>query len=290
VLPLILAAIGASCAGTGAAFQHKAAGQEDAHAAMDPRLVLRLLRRRTWLLGISISIGGFAFQASAIGSGRLVLVEPILTLHMLVALLVSARLAGRRLGPAEWRSAALAMAGVGGFLIAANPTEGDRVEPLVPWAVPIAILLGLIVVGRAVGSRLEPDRRALLFGALAGLAFGTSDAVHKVMSDVIEAHGLGHLPGHWSIYVWLLLSPSAFLLQQSAFHVGHMGAALPATSSAQPCIAAFLGAAMLGEQLRAGWAVPFEVVFAAAILAGVVGLSRSPLVASEPGLAAPEAG
>ena len=90
-----------------------------------------------------------------------------------------------------------------------------------------------------------------MLGGLAGLTFGTADGVLKVMSDVIHAHGLGSLPTHWSIYVWLVVSPMAFLLQQSAFHIGHMGAAPPATSSLQPCVAAFLGAAMFGSSCGA---------------------------------------
>jgi drug/metabolite transporter (DMT)-like permease len=249
---------------------------------MDPRLVLRLFSRRTWVLGISISIAGFGFQATAIGSGRLVMVEPILTLHVLFALLVSARLAGRRLGTNEWRGAALTSVGVAGFLISAHPTEGDHVDQLVPWVVPIGVLAVVVVVGRTAAVRLRPEVRALLLGALAGLSFGTSDAILKLMTDVIDADGLGQLAGHWSLYAWIVISPMAFLLQQSAFHVGHMGAALPATSSLQPCVAAFLGAAMFGEQLRGGWAIPLEVLFAAMVIAGVTVLGRSPLIEAEP--------
>jgi drug/metabolite transporter (DMT)-like permease len=281
VVPILLAAIGATCGGTGAAFQHKAAGQEDEHAAMDPRLMFRLLRRRTWLLGLAISTSGFAFTASAIGRGRLVQVEPVLTLHVLVALLVSARLAGRRLGGPEWRGAVLTMVGVAGFVIAANPQEGERVEEVVPWAVPIAVLAAALLLGRMLAPRLVPERRAVLLGALAGVSFGTADAIIKVISDVIDVHGVGHLPTHWGLYAWLVVSPTAFLMQQSAFHVGHMGAGLPAQSSVQPCTAAFLGAVMFGEELRAGWAIPFELVFAVAMLVGVVALSRSPLIAPE---------
>lgn len=281
MLPMFLAAIGALCAGTGAAIQHKAAGEEDDHAAMDPRLLLRLLRRRTWLLGIGIAIFGYVFQGSAIGTGRLVLVEPILTLHVLFALLVAARLARRRLGTTEWRGAALTMVGVAGFVVVADPQEGHAVDPVVPWIVPLAVLAVLVVVGRTVAVRLAPSQRALLLGALAGLAFGTSDALFKLVTEVARDEGVAALAGHWSPYAWAAVGPIALLLQQSAFHIGHLGAALPASSSVQPCVAALLGALMFDEQLRGGWAIPFELAFAGALIVGVVVLARSPLIEAD---------
>ena len=124
---------------------------------MDPRLVLGLLRRRTWLLGISISTFGFAFQATAIGSGRLVLVEPILVLHVAVRP-AACRPAWPPVGSTGPSGGVpvLTVLGVAGFLIVANPTEGDRTEPIMSWAVPLVLLGGLIVVGRLAAPRLPP--------------------------------------------------------------------------------------------------------------------------------------
>ena len=283
---VIFALIAAGLAGTGVAMQQHAASAEDPHAVMDPRLVLRLLRRKRWLGGMAIATSGFAFQATAISTGHLVLVEPILVAHILVALLVSARLGGRRLGRSEWIGLAATVTGVGGFLAVAAPTVGHHLEPKVPWAVPIAVFVALVVAGRAFATRVTSTTRAVTLGALTGLGFGLSDALIKVISDVVRAQGTSGLLSHWSLWVWFVVSPTAFLLQQSALHAGHLGAALPATASVQPVIAAMLGVIMLDEQVRGGWAVPVELVLVVVILTGVSLLARSPIIdpdaASEP--------
>jgi hypothetical protein len=109
------------------------------------------------------------------------------------------------------------------------------------------------------------------------------------MSTTADDLGAGHLLSHWSPYAWLVVSPVAFLLQQSAYHSTHLGAAMPATSTLGPTTATILGATMLGEQLRGGWAVPVELAFFALLLVGVAGLASSKTLEAslDPQVAAP---
>ncbi len=276
--PVLLSMVAAVLIGSGIALQQLAAAEEEQHAAMDPRLVFRLLRRKTWLLGVVVSTSGFFCQASAIATGRLVLVEPIAATNVLFALLVSANRTGRRLGPREWRGAVLAIVGVGGFLVAAAPEEGVGGDPAVPWAVPLAILAVAVIGGLAVCRRLDPPSRGLTLAVLAGLGFGMSDGLIKLLTDVGDVDGLGGVVSHWSPYAWMVTSTVAFLLQQSAFHVTHLGAAMPATSTLAPTTAALLGALMFDEQIRGGWAIPAEIVLGGVMLLGVVLLASSPLI------------
>lgn len=282
IIALLFALAAAMAAGTGVALQQRASNEEDPHAVMDPRLVLRLLRRRTWLLGIGIGTSGAVLQAVAIARGRLVLVEPVLAMSVLFALLVSARHAGRRLGKREWRGLFATIVGAAGFLIVAAPSEGVDRSPVVPWVVPLAIL-GVVVAGGVVLFRgLAPEARGLSLAMLAGLGFGTTDALIKLISDVGGIDGASGIFTHWGVYAWMVVSPLAFLLQQSALHTTHLGAAMPGTSTMQPPTAALLGALMFGEQIRGGWAIPVELVLAVVMLFGVVLLSSSPLIELEP--------
>src|SRR5438445_480859 len=109
---------------------------------------------------------------------------------------------------------------------------------------------------RLIARTLTRDRRGVTFAILAGLSFGTADALIKAMSTTADDFGAAHLLSHWSLYTWMVVSPLAFLLQQSAYHSTHLGAAMPATSTFGPTTATILGAAMFGEQVRGGWAVP----------------------------------
>jgi drug/metabolite transporter (DMT)-like permease len=286
-MPAVFALIASVFIGSGIALQHRQASAEDPHAVMDPRLVLRLLRRKTWLLGMAVSTAGFAFQATAIATGRLVVVAPISSMNVLVALLLSARHAGRRLGPREWRGAGAAVVGVAGFLVVAAPKEAVDPSELVPWAVPLGILAAVVVPGVLLARTRPPAVRGVMLAAMAGLSFGCSDALIKVFTEVGGDHGLGGVLGHWGIYTWMVVSPMAFLLQQSAFHATHLGAAMPATSTLSPTTASVLGALMFGDRLRGGPAIPLELALFGLMLLGVFLLSSSPLIeaAAEPGAA-----
>jgi drug/metabolite transporter (DMT)-like permease len=277
-VPVLLALVAAALIGTGLSLQHRAASAEEAHAALDPRLLLRLVRRATWVLGMLVGFAGFAFEAMAIGSGRLVLVEPIMACSVLVALLLSARHARRPLGRREWRGVVATIVGVGAFLVVASPLEGEDPSPVVPWIVPIGTFGGLVLLGALLARRLPSERRGVLLAALAGVGFGTASSLIKLITDVADAGGAGDIPGHWSLYAWMVVSPLAFLLQQSALHATHLGAALPATSTLSPSTSCILGALMFGEQIRGGWAVPAEVVLVALMLYGVATLASSPLI------------
>jgi multidrug transporter EmrE-like cation transporter len=132
-----------------------------------------------------------------------------------------------------------------------------------------------MIVGVLAARALTPDRRGITFAILAGFGFGTADALIKAMTTTADHAGAAHLFTHWSLYAWMVVGPLAFLLQQSAYHATHLGAALPATSTLGPTTATILGAAMFGEQLRGGWAVPVELAFFALLLVGIAWLAMS---------------
>jgi len=277
VIGAVLALIGATLIGAGLARQHAAAGTVEEHAAMDPRLFLHLMRRKSWLLGVALANGGFLFIASGIATGRLSIVEPIGATQVLFALFFAARASGRRLSRGEWAATGAALAGVAGFLIVAAPEQGTDTSPLVPWSIPLIGLGVLVVVGLAASRTMSRTHRGVAFAMLAGLTFGTADALIKVMSD----HGAGGLFTHWSLYVWMAAGTVALLLQQSAYQATHLGAAMPATSTLAPTTATLLGAVMLGEQLRGGWALPVEIALFGVLLLGVARLAASPVLSDE---------
>ena len=275
MIPVVLALLGAVLIGTGSAKQHAVAVAADPHAPMDPRLIMHLARRRAWLVGNAMTFGGFLCIAGAIATGRLVVVEPLGSTQVLFALLYAARASHRPLQRREWTAVALTVAGLAGFLLVAAPKEQAHPSPIVPWFVPLGALAIVIVVGASVARVLTPDRRGITFAILAGLGFGTGDALIKAISTTADDFGAAHLLTHWSLYAWMLVGPLAFLLQQSAYHSTHLGAAMPATSTLGPTTATILGAAMFGEQLRGGWAVPVELAFFALLLVGVARLAMS---------------
>lgn len=278
----VLASIGAVLIGAGLARQHAATKTVGAHAAMDPRLLLHLAGRRSWLLGVGLANLGFVFIAVGIATGRLAIVEPIGATQVLFALLFAARAARRRLGRPEWLAAGCALVGVAGFVVIAAPRQRAGAVPPVPWVAPVAALVTVVIIGVVASRRLASAPRGLVLAGLAGLTFGTADALIKVMSETAGDHGALGLLGHWSLYTWIVTSLTAVLLQQSAYHTTHLGAAMPATSTLGPTVATVLGAVMLGEEVRGGWAVPAEVALFGLLLVGVARLAASPVFGEGP--------
>src|SRR3954465_3304238 len=111
------ALIGALLIGAGLARQHAVARTVEAHAAMDPRLLLRLARQRSWLLGAGLANIGFLCVAAGISTGRLATVEPVAATQVLFALVFAARGSGRRLQRPEFLAAGCALLGLAGFLL-----------------------------------------------------------------------------------------------------------------------------------------------------------------------------
>jgi hypothetical protein len=292
VIAAALALAGALLIGAGLARQHAAASAAEGRGGVDPRLLLQLGRQRSWLAGVAFVNGGFVLVASGIASGRLAVVEPVAATQVLWALVFAARAKGRRLGRDELLACAATIAGLVGFLLVASPSERPDAEAVVPWAVPIATL-GIVAAAGVVGSRrLAPASRGIVLAALAGLTFGTADALIKAMSDVARADGAAHLVAHWSLYVWMACGLLAVVLQQSSYQATHLAAAMPATSTLAPTTATLLGAAMLGEQVRGGWAVPFELALFGLLLVGVARLAASPALSGDelPPAVAPASG
>lgn len=280
MLPVVLALIASTMLGVGVAMQHEAAAEQTDVAAMDPRLLVRLIGQKKWLIGMGLGTSGALIQASAIATGLLVVVAPIAALHVAVALGFASFRSGRRLERRHWRALIAAVLGLAGFLIAAAPSAAEDAGPKAPWLLLIAGVLALVVVARSMAGRLAAPRAALLLAAVAGVGFGHADGTIKLITDAADADGWGAAVSLWAFPVWFLLSGTCFWLQQSAHNIADITASLPATSVIQPAVGALLGTLMFGERLRGGFAIPFEVGFVALAIAGVIVLASTPLPAA----------
>jgi glucose uptake protein GlcU len=70
-------------------------------------------------------------------------------------------------------------------------------------------------------------------------------------------------------------------LTQSALNAGQLIAAQPGLTLSDPLISVLWGVLVFKEQVREGWFILGEVACAGLIVAGVVMLARSPLLASD---------
>ncbi|MGW0045165.1 DMT family transporter [Rhodococcus sp. NPDC003348] len=283
-LPAIVCAlVGALLFAVGSvAQQSAAAGVEEGDA-----LLGELVRSPRWWVGVGGDLGGYVFQATALGLGSVLVVQPLIVSTLLFALPMSARFAGTRMTTRTWVTAIALAASLAVFLVVGNPTEGTATATLRHWAIPLTVVAGGCVLAVAVAlTRIPSGPRALLLGSACGAMYGVAVALTKPVLDEF-AHGPAAVLTSWELWALAAAGATGFYLQQRAFQAGSLAASLPAITIGEPLVAAYLGFTVLGERLRTD-PLGVAVVVAAVIVMVVttIALSRSQAHASAGGPAA----
>lgn len=269
--------------------QQRIAARLPSTSAFDPAVLLRLVRRPLWLAGMGLVIVAFALQATALGVGRLVVIEPVLASSLLVALVLAARADRHRMRPVEWAASVAAFAGLAGFLVTAQPAGGQQIAGTEPLGLAVAAATGVAVVCGGLAGRLPGPSRALLLGVGGGIAAGVTDALTKTVAALAGAAGSGIFADpRFYLLVWVGLL--TFVVQQNGYRAARLAGFLPTFSVLEPVIGAIAGLLIYHERLGGG---PARIaVEAMASLAAIWGIARlagsSATLAAERGLVAVE--
>ena len=267
--------------------QQSAAATVPYQRSMRPGLLLDLVRRPRWLLGITAELGAYAMHFLALRRGSLLLVQTLLVSGLLFALPIGAALERRRLHPTEWVWAVVVVSGLAAGLAIATPTEGHGRPSALAWAGVLAVAGTAVALLIATGNRRPGPRRAARLGAGAGILFGVSAALTKASADLLN-QGLATALASWEPYALVGLGAFGFLLGQSAFQAGPLGASLPVLTIANPLVAAAIAVLAFHERIASTpLAVVIELGSVAAMVVGVCVLARSPLVTHHTDQASP---
>jgi drug/metabolite transporter (DMT)-like permease len=280
VLTAVLLALGGACAfAVSTVVQHRTAA--DTAGAGDGRWLVRLARRPVWLAAQAAGGVGVALHASALRSGPVALVQPLLAAGLVVALALGAWVDRRhgRLDRGQWGAASAVVVGLAAFLLAARPSAGAATAP----GAGIAVVAGgaLLVAGAAAVWTRPPARphRALVRGVAAGSCFGVTGLLLKQLLGV-------PLPS-WSAAVTAAelaaVAVTGIVLSQAAFAAGPLVASLPVTTVLEPALGVLLAGPLFGETLLSGSAARLGQLAGAVLLgAGLVVLSRRGALAPDP--------
>jgi len=123
----IVIALAAACLlGTGVALQHQQAATMSDESSVRPGLLIALIQRPLWLLGMGCDIAGFGLQAVALERGSLVVVEPVIATSLVFSLLVLGAMTHVRFSARELGSAVVVVGGLALFLLSASPTSSSH--------------------------------------------------------------------------------------------------------------------------------------------------------------------
>ena len=255
-----------------------------ATGGFDARLIVRLARQPTWLLGIAAMIGGFVFQLTALHFGELGLVQPILAAELLFVFGYLAVAGSRQPNLRDWLAVAGMSAGIGVFLRLAAPSGGRLHAPGSSWLLAGLITGGVVLAALAVAFGLRGrrgtsrSRRAAVLGSATGISWGFMAAVIKELSSHLS-DGIDALVTTWSLYLLLAAGAATMLLAAHALAAGPLAASQPGFTILDPLTASLLGVFLFGEHIRTGaGALAGEALALAAVIAGAATLSRSRLL------------
>ena len=262
--------------GTGAALQQRQAAAVPSQAAGRPRLLLLLVQRPWWLLGIGVELSGFAAHAIALRTGPLTIVQLLVASSLLFSVVTVRLWSGRRLSWTAWAAVLAVIGGIASFVALAPPASGDAGVSGVPGhaGLAAACLAACAVPLAAAGLAATGRRRAVLLAVAAGLADAGIAVVTMVFSHVVSG-GLAGLAGSWATYALMLGGPCSLLLTQTAYQAGRPMITLPVIAVVTPVASLAAGNLLLGETARLG--VLSGVFAALAVLvmsAGLVVLAR----------------
>ena len=274
-MTVALALMAATVYGLAVAAQFSQAAAADAKDSLRPRLLIGLVVRPVWLLGLVGDMGGFALQTAALATGSLVVVQPILTLSLVVSLPVGARLQRRSLRRWEWLAIAGTVGGLAVFYLAARPTAHSHASASRnDWMALLVVVTAIIGISLASGRMTAGVPRAMLFGLAAATAEAMMAVTSEAFGDRLGA-GVWSTFRSWQPYGVAVCGVITLLLVQSAYQVGLATATLPTLTVAEPIIATTIGIALFGERLHiGGWRGPMALASLAVTTHSLVLIAR----------------
>ncbi len=267
MLEVVLALAAALLFALGTVLQQAEAARAPDDAALRPGFLLALVRRPRWLAGIGADAGGFVAQAAALGIGRLVVVQPLLAATVVFALPLGHRLTGQRVVRRQVVAAVAVTAGLGAFLVLADPEGGREDATTGAWLAAFAVAAAICVPLVAAARGAAPARKATLLGIATGILWGLSAGLTKAVVEDLD-EGVLHLLADWHTYALVVVGYASLTLAQASLQTGRLAPAVATQSVLDPLSSVVLGVVAFQEGLHD---TPAELVGALAGLALMVG-------------------
>lgn len=276
-LAAMLATVAAATHAAGAVIQERLAARYEGGAtpaSHRPFALGWVLLHRRWWIAVALAGAASLLHVWALRYGPLTVVQPLGALTLVLALPLRAAVAGHRVGPDEWRGAALTVAGLAALLLltaSGKPAHALTAGQVWTLALVTAGMLAVFTGGALATIRMTA--RSLCYAVAAGIAFGVASAITQSVVVRAAGDGLPGLLGPASLVV-LGFAATGLLLAQAAYR-GGLGAPLATLILVNPVAAGLIGVTLLGERFVAGPLGAAAAVAAALVAAhGVTMLAR----------------
>lgn len=260
--------------------QRRAASEAPADGAFRLSLFSYLVRRRVWLAGIGMVAAAALFQAAALATGPVALVQPIFIIELPLALLIAGLIWRSRLPRRTWVSVAAVTVGLGVALFAANPSGGVDQASDQLWVLALIATGGFEAVLLVSALRAHGEPRAALLGLAAACGYALTAALMKQAMAALSV-GAGAFFSTWQLYGTAVAGVGSLVLLQNALQAGTLVASQPMLTIGDALISACYGGLLFDENIRFGWWLVLMLLGLIVIVLGYVELSRSPLASGQ---------
>ncbi len=202
-----------------------------------------------WWLGAAVALAGFGLQATALGLGSILVVQPLVVLAVLFALPMESWIDKRRMERSEWLWGLILVACVVSFLVLARPVSTDRRPNMLVMVITVgALMLGIVAIVINAERCRSPHFCALCYGLAAGALFGVSALLIKAVAIRLYYDPVSVFV-HAEMYLLVVVVLLAIAAQQRGFGAGELQTSFPAMNVMEPLVAMVLGVALLGENI-----------------------------------------
>jgi drug/metabolite transporter (DMT)-like permease len=246
----VLALLAAFSFALGTVLQQRGTLQTSA-AEGDPRFLAEIIHKPVWLLGGTLQILGWVFQAVALERGSLALVQSLCALSLVFALPLGVRLTGQQVGRRSIIGAIATLLGIFSFVALGQPQGGTSQPEATAWWTSGIIFLLIILLLAWRARQTRGALAAALFATGAGLCYAYQAAVTKVFMAQL-GYGLGVILSSWTTYALILTALVGFTLQQSALKTGILAPAMAASNASMLVASVLLSVTVFQETISNG--------------------------------------
>lgn len=214
---------------------------------LDPKLLMRLARHRTYVPGVACQSLGFILAFLARRDLPLFLVQSSMAAGLGVTAILGVLVLKWRLPKAEIGLLVLLCGGLTALVLSAEPHPS---RPLgIGGIIGLVVTLGLLAVSGLFAAKLRGVPGSVALGALAGIAFGAAAVASRPLANI---HSLDKFFTDPLLLLLIAHSLVGQLLLGLAMQRGSTTAAVAAMDAAAAVPAAIVGLLFLGDQITAG--------------------------------------
>lgn len=274
-----IALIGAVFLSLGAQFQHRGVAKVEANTVavtggLNPRQLMLLLARPSWVLG-SVMLGlAIVFQLTSLYFAPIIVVQPLGAVALVITAILNARVSGVSLNRASVIAITMCVGGVGLFVTVAAFTAVDKPVTDGNLLTILTVLGGVLTLFGLAFGFLRTKFQAIFYILGAGVLYGFVATLAKV---VINRAQYGNFEWLTLICVAGLLLAGALgaYFVQNAYASGPPDLVIAGLTVVDPLVAVGIGIVVLGEASQApSWAAGAFVVAGVIAIWGVFLLSK----------------